>query len=598
MRLESETIGEMLDREAAIAWYRRNRARSRALFDLARSAERLLQAADRAAPSDRVLRRTPAGVQLQHAGEEGARRPEHRRAARDDLRARDRSARIAGGPKGSGGSKRTRPTADGVGRVLSDPAAAGRRATRCTRSPPRPIGACSTRCAGRTWIVRAIRCSIARKRCSRSSNTKRCTTRRCSTCGIACRSRTSAGPPITPAWRTCMKVRPRLPPRSGSRFPAGRVTLGVDREDLVFGWDNEFPRRIADVGRLLDRALQRDQRAIPGIRRGRRLRRRAMVARGRLELDSERTHLASAVLGARRGRETTGRRGGTGGTSGTGETVAKRVVLARHVRTHSAAARVAGLRQLCRGRGLRAVARRPPDDRSRIPAGGVTGPAVRPMANGEYPWGNDRPSPEHGVFDFSSWDPEPVGSHPAGRSAWGVDDLVGNGWEWTSTVFAPFPGFRAMASYPEYSADFFDGEHMVMKGASPATAAELLRPTFRNWFRPRYPYVYATFRCVAERVPRPLRTSRATSSTTWRSSRASCRRAICTTRSGRRSSTRSASCRGTASPAPSSACSRSTAATILAHARRFQGSESRAVEHRRARAGQRDEAADAARDAT
>ena len=65
-----------------------------------------------------------------------------------------------------------------------------------------------------------------------------------------------------------------------------------------------------------------------------------------------------------------------------------------------------------------------------------------------------------------------------------------------------FPGFRAMASYPEYSADFFDGEHMVLKGASPVTAADLLRPTFRNWFRPRYPYVYATFRCVTERPGR------------------------------------------------------------------------------------------------
>ena len=43
---------------------------------------------------------------------------------------------------------------------------------------------------------------------------------------------------------------------------------------------------------------------------------------------------------------------------------------------------------------------------------------------------------------------------------------------------------------------FFDGGHVVMKGASPATARELLRPTFRNWFRPRYPYVYATFRCA------------------------------------------------------------------------------------------------------
>ena len=92
--------------------------------------------------------------------------------------------------------------------------------------------------------------------------------------------------------------------------------------------------------------------------------------------------------------------------------------------------------------------------------------------------------------------PEPAGSHPAGASAWGVEDLVGNGWEWTSSAFAPFPGFRAIASYPEYSADFFDGEHFVMKGASPATAHELLRPTFRNWFRKHYPYVYATFRCV------------------------------------------------------------------------------------------------------
>ncbi len=94
-----------------------------------------------------------------------------------------------------------------------------------------------------------------------------------------------------------------------------------------------------------------------------------------------------------------------------------------------------------------------------------------------HPWGAAEPDDAHGVFDFSSWDPQPAGSHPAGASAWGVDDLVGNGWEWTSTTFAPFPGFRPMASYPEYSADFFDGEHFVMKGASPATARELLRPT-------------------------------------------------------------------------------------------------------------------------
>ena len=115
-----------------------------------------------------------------------------------------------------------------------------------------------------------------------------------------------------------------------------------------------------------------------------------------------------------------------------------------------------------------------------------------------YPWGQTPPQPVHGAFDFCGWDPQPAGSHPHGVSAWGVHDLVGNGWEWTSTPFAPFPGFTAMPSYPEYSADFFDGEHFVMKGASMVTARELIRPSFRNWFRARYPFVYASFRCAKD----------------------------------------------------------------------------------------------------
>ena len=87
-----------------------------------------------------------------------------------------------------------------------------------------------------------------------------------------------------------------------------------------------------------------------------------------------------------------------------------------------------------------------------------------PAGERQHPWGDEAPAPRHGVFDFASWDPEPAGSHPDGASAWGVEDLVGNGWEWTSTPFAPFPGFRAMASYPEYSADFFDGAALRHEG--------------------------------------------------------------------------------------------------------------------------------------
>ncbi len=115
-----------------------------------------------------------------------------------------------------------------------------------------------------------------------------------------------------------------------------------------------------------------------------------------------------------------------------------------------------------------------------------------------FPWGADAPSAELGNFDFERYDPEPVDAHPAGASAWGVHDLIGNGWEWTSTAFEPFPGFEPMASYPQYSADFFDGKHYVMKGASPVTARELIRRSLRNWFYDDYPYMYAKFRVVAQ----------------------------------------------------------------------------------------------------
>lgn len=97
-----------------------------------------------------------------------------------------------------------------------------------------------------------------------------------------------------------------------------------------------------------------------------------------------------------------------------------------------------------------------------------------------------------GNVDFQTFDPIGVGqSEP---SDFGVYDLMGNGWEWTSSLFAPFDGFKPMASYLPYSTDFFDGAHYVLKGASPVTPRELVRPSFRNWFRPNYPWVFATFR--------------------------------------------------------------------------------------------------------
>jgi gamma-glutamyl hercynylcysteine S-oxide synthase len=114
-----------------------------------------------------------------------------------------------------------------------------------------------------------------------------------------------------------------------------------------------------------------------------------------------------------------------------------------------------------------------------------------------YPWGNEPPRPDRGNFDFAGWDPVPVGAFPMGRSDFGVVGMLGNGWEWTSTPFQPFPGFQPFSFYPGYSANFFDGQHFVLKGGSSRTAACMLRRSFRNWFQPHYPYVYAAIRRVS-----------------------------------------------------------------------------------------------------
>jgi formylglycine-generating enzyme required for sulfatase activity len=121
-----------------------------------------------------------------------------------------------------------------------------------------------------------------------------------------------------------------------------------------------------------------------------------------------------------------------------------------------------------------------------------------------FPWSDDRGAADgggaagRGNFGFRHWAPAPRGSHPDGASAWGIHELVGNGWEWTDTTFDGFPGFSACTpGYPGYSADFFDGKHFVLKGASWATDATLVRPSFRNWYQAHYPYVFAKFRCVS-----------------------------------------------------------------------------------------------------
>ena len=258
--------------------------------------------------------------------------------------------------------------------------------------------------------------------------------------------------------------------RNGSRSPAGCATLGVARGATTFGWDNEHPALSAQVPAFsIERHDVTNAQYLEFVEAGGYRESRWWAAEDWAWVGRERVE--HPLFWERDGVRWLWR--------GMFERVPLPLAWPVYV-SHAEASAFA------RWRGVR------------LPTEAEFQRAAFGSPDGErrHPWGSDAPVAARGVFDFSSWDPEPAGTHPTGASAWGVEDLVGNGWEWTSTTFAPFPGFRPMASYPEYSADFFDGEHVVMKGASPATARELLRPTFRNWFRPRYPYVYATFRCA------------------------------------------------------------------------------------------------------
>lgn len=109
---------------------------------------------------------------------------------------------------------------------------------------------------------------------------------------------------------------------------------------------------------------------------------------------------------------------------------------------------------------------------------------------------SETPGPRDGYLDLKRWDPAPVNAFPESRSAFGVEGLLANGWEWTASLFEPFPGFRPFPFYEGYSANFFDGLHYVMKGGSTRTERSMLRRSFRNWFQPHYQYVYAGFRCA------------------------------------------------------------------------------------------------------
>lgn len=114
-------------------------------------------------------------------------------------------------------------------------------------------------------------------------------------------------------------------------------------------------------------------------------------------------------------------------------------------------------------------------------------------ARRRYPWGDAPPDSRRANLEGTA--PLAVDALPAGASAHGCRQMIGNLWEWTDTAFAPYPGFEP-DPYKEYSLPWF-GTHNVLRGGSFATPARLIRNTWRNFYTPERHDIFAGLRTCA-----------------------------------------------------------------------------------------------------
>jgi gamma-glutamyl hercynylcysteine S-oxide synthase len=113
-----------------------------------------------------------------------------------------------------------------------------------------------------------------------------------------------------------------------------------------------------------------------------------------------------------------------------------------------------------------------------------------------FPWGDFDPDSKAANIDQLSFDTAPVGTYDA-LSPIGCYGMIGDAWEWTSSDFAGYPGFRSFP-YKEYSEEFFGPDYKVLRGGSWATRPGAIRSTFRNWDYPIRRQIFSGFRCARD----------------------------------------------------------------------------------------------------
>jgi iron(II)-dependent oxidoreductase len=115
----------------------------------------------------------------------------------------------------------------------------------------------------------------------------------------------------------------------------------------------------------------------------------------------------------------------------------------------------------------------------------------------DYPWGDEPPTATDANLDQLSFETAPVGAYPRNHSAIGCYGMLGDVWEWTSSDFAPYPGYQTFP-YPEYSEVFFGPDYKVLRGGAWATRPGAIRNSFRNWDYPIRRQIFSGFRIARD----------------------------------------------------------------------------------------------------
>jgi ergothioneine biosynthesis protein EgtB len=118
-------------------------------------------------------------------------------------------------------------------------------------------------------------------------------------------------------------------------------------------------------------------------------------------------------------------------------------------------------------------------------------------ARQEFPWGNglNRPADQAraNLFENGLWAPAAIGSLPDGANALGCHQLIGDVWEWTTSDYVPYPGFKS--EFDEYNDKWFVNQK-VLRGGSFATPQLHIRSTYRNFFHAHERWMVSGFRCA------------------------------------------------------------------------------------------------------